>query len=81
MMNSTSQAGTPLRQRMIEDMRMRRLEAKTQQAYIRAVRKLIDNPAPRFFRWIAPLGIGFGPAINDVRDVAMGLICIARRPR
>ena len=40
MMDSTSQAGSPLRQRMIEDMRMRRLEAKTQQAYIRAVRKL-----------------------------------------
>jgi hypothetical protein len=33
-------AVTPLRQRMLEDMRMRKLEPKTQEAYIRAVRKL-----------------------------------------
>ena len=32
--------GTPLRQRMLDDMRMRKLEPKTQEAYIRAVRKL-----------------------------------------
>lgn len=31
---------TPLRQRMIDDMRMRKLSPKTQAAYIRAVRKL-----------------------------------------
>ena len=31
---------TPLRQRMIDDMRMRKLEPKTQAGYIRAVRKL-----------------------------------------
>ena len=31
---------TPLRQRMIEDMTMRKLSSKTQSAYIRAVRKL-----------------------------------------
>ena len=31
---------TPLRQRMIDDMRMRKLERKTQDGYIRAVRKL-----------------------------------------
>jgi integrase/recombinase XerD len=39
-MDTTTRTGSPLRQRMIEDMRMRTLEAKTQQAYIRAVRKL-----------------------------------------
>jgi integrase/recombinase XerD len=39
-MDSTTGPGTPLRQRMIEDMRMRRLEGRTQEAYIRAVRKL-----------------------------------------
>jgi integrase/recombinase XerD len=39
-MDSTTGPGTPLRQRMIEDMRMRRLEQRTQEAYIRAVRKL-----------------------------------------
>lgn len=39
-MDSSIRTGTPLRQRMIEDMRMRKLEHKTQEAYIRAVRKL-----------------------------------------
>ena len=39
-MDMTTRTGTPLRQRMMEDMRMRKLEDKTQQAYIRAVRKL-----------------------------------------
>jgi len=39
-MDTTTRAGTPLRQRMLDDMRMRKLESKTQEAYIRAVRKL-----------------------------------------
>jgi len=39
-MDTTTRAGTPLRQRMLDDMRMRKLEPKTQEAYIRAVRKL-----------------------------------------
>lgn len=39
-MNSAPQAVTPLRQRMIEDMRMRKLCDKTQSSYIRAVRHL-----------------------------------------
>lgn len=39
-MDASIRTGTPLRQRMIEDMRMRKLEHKTQEAYIRAVRKL-----------------------------------------
>ena len=39
-MDTTTRRGTPLRQRMTEDMRTRKLEDKTQQAYIRAVRKL-----------------------------------------
>ncbi|MDE2397077.1 MAG: site-specific integrase [Burkholderiales bacterium] len=39
-MDTTTRTGSPLRQRMIEDMRMRKLEARTQEAYIRAVRKL-----------------------------------------
>ena len=38
-MKSSSQAVSSLRQRMIEDMRMRKLCEKTQIAYIRAVRK------------------------------------------
>lgn len=33
---------SPLRQRMLEDMRMRKLEPRTQEAYIRAVGKLAD---------------------------------------
>ena len=39
-MDTTTRAASPLRQRMIEDMRMRRLESRTQEGYIRAVRKL-----------------------------------------
>jgi integrase/recombinase XerD len=39
-MDKTIRAGTPLRQRMLDDMRMRKLEPKTQEAYVRAVRKL-----------------------------------------
>jgi integrase len=39
-MDKTTAAGSPLRQRMIEDMRMRKLEPTTQTGYIRAVRKL-----------------------------------------
>ena len=39
-MDRTTRTGSPLRQRMIEDMRMRKLEPRTQEGYIRAVRKL-----------------------------------------
>lgn len=39
-MDKITSAVTPLRQRMLEDMRMRKLELRTQEAYIRAVRKL-----------------------------------------
>lgn len=41
-MDTTARTGTPLRQRMIKDMRMRKLEPRTQEAYIRAVRKLTE---------------------------------------
>lgn len=37
-MTTTIPAISPLRQRMIDDMRMRKLSPKTQSAYIRAVR-------------------------------------------
>jgi hypothetical protein len=36
----STQPLSPLRQRMLEDMRMRKLEPRTQEDYIRAVRKL-----------------------------------------
>jgi hypothetical protein len=36
----STQTISPLRQRMLDDMRMRKLEPRTQEAYIRAVRKL-----------------------------------------
>ena len=39
-MTRSEKAITPLRQRMLEDMRMRKFEPKTQAAYLRAVRKL-----------------------------------------
>jgi site-specific recombinase XerD len=41
-MNVSTSAVTPLRQRMIDDMRMRKLGEKTQIAYIRAVRNLAE---------------------------------------
>ena len=43
-MNSAPQAVTPLRQSMLEDMRMRKLSPKTQSRYIRAVRRLAKYP-------------------------------------
>lgn len=39
-MNPSSATVSPLRQRMLDDMRMRNLAPKTQSAYIRAVRSL-----------------------------------------
>jgi hypothetical protein len=39
-MNRSTPGITPLRQRMLEDMHLRRLEPKTQASYVRAVRKL-----------------------------------------
>jgi integrase/recombinase XerD len=39
-MDTPSAALTPLRRRMLDDMRMRKLEPKTQTSYVRAVRKL-----------------------------------------
>lgn len=38
-MSSQPKAVSPLRQRMIEDMRMRKLAPQTQAAYLHAVRK------------------------------------------
>ena len=34
---------TPLRQRMVEDMQLRGLSEKTQEAYVRAVRQLAEH--------------------------------------
>ena len=39
-MDTTTHSGTPLRQRMLDDMRMRKMAEHTQEGYIRAVRKL-----------------------------------------
>jgi site-specific recombinase XerD len=39
-MDTITSGVTPLRQRMLEDMRMRKFEPRTQEAYVRAVRKL-----------------------------------------
>lgn len=41
-MNPSSEAVSPLRQPMIDDMRMHKLELKTRTAYLRAVKKLAD---------------------------------------
>ena len=39
-METTTRPGTPLRHRMLDDMRMRKMAEHTQAGYIRAVRKL-----------------------------------------
>ena len=41
-MNRSSPGVSPLRQRMLEDMHLRKLEPKTQTSYVRAVRKLAE---------------------------------------
>ena len=41
-MNRSTPGVTPLRQRMLEDMHLRKLEPKTQTGYVRAVRKLAE---------------------------------------
>ena len=42
-MDTTTREGPPLHQRMLEGMRMRKLEPRTQEGYIRAVGKLTVN--------------------------------------
>lgn len=53
--SASTQPLSPLRQSMLEDMRMRKLEPRTQEAYIRAVRKLtaypISSARPMLPRW------------------------------
>ena len=39
-METTTRPGTPLRQRMLDDMRMRKFAEHTQAGYVHAVRKL-----------------------------------------
>jgi len=39
-METTTRPGSPLRQRMLDDMPMRRMAERTQAGYVRAVRKL-----------------------------------------
>jgi integrase/recombinase XerD len=41
-MTTSEKTITPLRQRMLDDMRMRKLSDKTQTAYVRAVRRLFS---------------------------------------
>ena len=41
-MNRSSPGVAPLRQRMLEDMHLRKLEPKTQTSYVRAVRNHAD---------------------------------------
>ena len=45
-MDTTTRTGSPLRQRMIEDMRMRKLETRTQEGYISAVGSRTQGSQP-----------------------------------
>ena len=44
-MATSRRSGTVLRQRMLEDLQLRGLAAKTQDAYVRAVRQLAESVA------------------------------------
>jgi hypothetical protein len=57
-METSNHPISPLRQRMLEDMHMRKLAPKTQQSYIRAVSRLQSIwafPRHRHGRGLAPL--------------------------
>ncbi len=48
-MSDSNKSISPLRQRMVDDMRLRKLSAKTQTAYIRAVKnftRFLRRPPP-----------------------------------
>lgn len=49
-MEAQINATSPLRQRMIDDMRMRKFAPKTQQHYVRAVRRFADS-CHAYCRW------------------------------
>ncbi|MGV0974466.1 MAG: phage integrase N-terminal SAM-like domain-containing protein [Azonexus sp.] len=61
---------SPLRQRMIDDMRMRKLNPKTQTAYVRAVRNFTKY-------------LGRSPdtaTVEDLRNYQLHLFSVVRRP-
>jgi site-specific recombinase XerD len=62
-MDTTTRTGSPLRQRMIEDMRMRKLEPRTQEGYIRAVRKN--------FRPVSDITLGRGELMARMQPVKL----------
>ena len=57
----TTQAITPLRQRMIEDMTIRRLKERTQDFYQRAVTNYAPLARRTRLRARAPIPAAFGP--------------------
>jgi integrase/recombinase XerD len=63
-MNDSTRAISPLRQRMIEDMRMRKLSPKTQSTYIRSVRQFA-----RFLRRSPDTA-----SIEDLRNYQLHLV-------
>jgi hypothetical protein len=71
-MDTTTRSASPLRQRMLDDMRMRKLEPRTQEGYIRVLHQLeeqriadgadqppAETPAAReAIKADAPVGLG-----------------------
>ena len=69
-METSNQPVSPLRQRMLEDMRMRKLAPKTREAYIRAV--------SRFAKYL-----GRSPdtaTAEDLRGYQLHLVDLVHRP-
>lgn len=79
-MNPSSATVSPLRQRMLDDMRMRNLAPKTQSAYIRAVRSLAgflrrppDTASPEDLRLFQLHLVGAGTSAVSVNATLTGL--------
>jgi hypothetical protein len=65
-MNPSTGTISPLRQRMLDDMRMRKLEPKTQDAYVRAVRKLAGLHIPLVRPFASLLAVAW--LANEIRN-------------
>ena len=74
-MTQTTQSVSPLRQRMIDDMMMRKLSPKTQSGYIRAVKNLARYLGHSPDTATSPLIMGGSPGCAPVTITGCGNTC------